>query len=1168
MSISSLGIGSGVLTADLVDQLVEAERGPTENRLDSQEEVLNAQVSEFGALKGLVSDFESSVSALNLSSSFKNNTASSTNENAVTATASSVASPGLYSIEVDSLAQRQTIASLEFSNLNDIVGEGTLKFTFGTVGTTRDANGNVTSFDSFTANTSEAVKTLKVDATNHTVTGLRDAINKSDLGISATIVDTGSGYRLLLQSQDSGEDNGFKVEVSNASNGLDGFNFNETTTGAGLLHTGLASDAQFKVNGLNVTREDNLVAGVINGVTLNLKQTTSGPVNLTIERDTAAVASKMSDLVDSYNALKGRINELAQFDTEEGKGSLFTGDSTVRTLQVQMQRVIGGVVSSLSGTEFRALSEVGIKTNKDTGLLEFDSGKFTSLLNNDPDAMTTLFTRTGTTTDSQLAFQTGGTNTAAGTYDVVISQLATRGEFVGNGTSGSFTIDADNDTFKINVDGTNSQSIQLSAGTYTGTELAQLLQAQINADENLLSRAKSVEVTYDAGKQSFSIESSTFGSSSSVNFTALDTDTARELGFYVPGQGPRSLEAVNGLSVVDTLSAPLVIDDSNDDFSLTVAGVTSNNIELANASYTDGSDLAAALQSAINADSNFSAEGLTATVSFEGSQSDGQLKIAFSDGETFAIESADAGLASALGITTGKQETDQVASLALNDDFSSAVTIDSSNDEFTVVVNGTTSNTIQIANASYADGASLAAAIQSALQADTNLQGVDVVSAAGATTSAGSLDIAAAGIDFSSVNRGLLLNFNGIDLEVRVDQDATTDLNSDTNVGDVDDNLFAVQSALDSALTAAGLSAGDIVASVSGNGLVLTSAAQNSSQTLQVVADGIGAETGAGTTVLAGGENYSALGDATFALDVDGTTVNVDLSSTVDGTGAANTDVLAQIQTALDSGLTTAGLNAGDVEVRLNGSGQVVFYDTQNQASTNTLSVSAVGADDVLGLTAQVGVSNSGSDGFGLSLQTVNGVDQETLANSAQVTFEGGNANGNFKFDFGNGQTFTIETAEANMGPTLGIQASDGSEDEVIKGLDVAGTINGKAATGTGQTLVGAEGDASEGLRVSVSGGPVGKRGSVEFVRGIADQLDRLLDNVLTGSLKNKEDAMQRELSQIAEERTELNDRIDIFRTRLEKQFAYNDILVQQLDSTRDYLETQFEILNASLSRS
>ena len=37
-SISSLGIGSGVLTSDLVDQLVAAERGPTDNRLAQKTE--------------------------------------------------------------------------------------------------------------------------------------------------------------------------------------------------------------------------------------------------------------------------------------------------------------------------------------------------------------------------------------------------------------------------------------------------------------------------------------------------------------------------------------------------------------------------------------------------------------------------------------------------------------------------------------------------------------------------------------------------------------------------------------------------------------------------------------------------------------------------------------------------------------------------------------------------------------------------------------------------------------------------------------------------------------------------------------------------------------------------------------------------------------------------
>lgn len=1166
MAISSLGIGSGVLTSDLVDQLVEAERGPTDARLDSKEEILNAQISEFGALKGLVSDFEAAVSSLNLSSSFKNNTTTSTNESSVTATASSVAEPGLYSVEVDALAQRQTIASLEFSSLTDIVGEGTLRFSFGTVETTRDVDGNITSFDSFTADSSEATQTLKVDATNHTVAGLRDAINNADLGVSATIVDTGSGFRLLLQSADSGADNGFQVEVSNATNGLDSFNFNETSTGAGLLHTGIASDAQFKVNGLNITREDNLVAGVINGVTLNLKQTTSGPVNLTVERDAGAISERVSDFVGSYNSLKTRINELTAFDATEEKGSLFTGDSTVRTLQTQMQRVLGGIIGSLAGTEFRALSEIGISTNKDTGLLEFDSGKFTSLVTQAPDAMTTLFSRTGTTTDSQISFQSGAIDTVAGSYDLLITQLATRGEFSGNGTSGSFTIDRYNDTFKINVDGANSATVQLTHGSYTGSALAEHIQAQINADTELLSRAVSVDVGYDTTNQAFSITSATYGSSSSVNFTTLDTNSARDLGFYVPGQGPRSLDAVSALAVNDTLSSSLVIDDSNDDFSLTVDGVTSDNIELANATYTDGSDLAVALQSAINGDSNLSAASLIATVTYEGTQADGRLNITFNGQETYAIEAADAGLAAALGISTGNQVTDAVSSLALNDDFNTAVTVDSSNDEFTLEVNGTTSNSIQIANGSYTDGASLAAAIEAAIQADTNLQAAETVAAQGAATSVGSLDINTAGIDFSSLNRGLLLNLNGVDLEVRVDQNATTDLNSDTNVGDVDDNLFAVQAALDSALTNAGLSAGDIVASVSGDGLVLTTAAQNASQSLQVVADGIGAQTGSGTTALTGAENYTALADATFSLDVDGTAVNVDLSTSVSG-GVDAAAVLAQIQTDLDTGLVNAGLAAGDVEARLDGSGQVFFYDTQNQSSAASLSISAVGADDVLGLGALVGTSYSGSDGFGLTLETAAGVDQETLAGNATVTFEGGNANGNIKIDFGNGQTFTVASAEAGLESTLGIKQSDGSETDVATGLDVAGTINGVAAVGTGQVLVGSEGDDSAGIRLTVAGGPVGKRGSVEFVRGIADQLDRLLDATLTGAIKTKEDAMQQELTKISEERTELDDRIETFRARLAQQFTFNDILIQQLDSTRDYLETQFEILNASLAR-
>jgi len=1168
-SISSLGIGGGILTSELADQLVDVERQAADKRLDAQEEFTTAEISEFGALKGLVESFDSAVSALNLSSSFKSNTSTSSDESALTGTVSSVASPGLYSIEVSQLAQTQTLASMEFTELTDIVGEGTFSFTFGEVQTTTNpADRSITSFDSFTADTEQAVKTLKIDATNHTVNGVRDAINAADLGVNATIVDTGSGYRLLLQSTETGSNSGFTVDVANPTNGLDDFEFNAGNVGAGLLHTTDAVDSAFTVNGLSINREDNLVTGVINGVTLNLKQVTAGPVSFSVERDTSTVTNKMQTFVDSYNELKGKINELTAYNEEEGLGSIFIGDSTVRNLQSQLQGVLGSVVSSLAGNEFRSLAEVGISTKalnvstQTSGLLDFNSATFSGYLQSRTEEMTVLFGKTGSVTDSQVEFLNGGVDTAAGDYEIVVSQLATQGKFEGNATSGSFTIDDDNDNFKINVNGTTSDIIELAQGAYTGSEMAEHLQAQINADENLLASGRGVDVAYDSTAKTFSITSSSYGALSSVSFNFLENDLQDDLGFYVPGQGPRSLDTSTGLAAQPALSTPLVIDDTNDDFTLTVAGVTSNTIEIPSGTYTDSDALAAALQSAINADANFSTQGVIGSVVFSGGQSSGQLEISFNSNETYSIDSADAGMAADLGISTGQRVTTAVDGLALADGFASTVTIDTTNDDFRLTVDGRTSGSINIANGSYADGASLAAAVEAAIKADLTLMGDPATSA---QTAAGSLDIATAGLNFSATNLGFLLDYNGTELEVIVDQNATTDLNSDTNVGDVDDNLFAIQAALDAALTAEGLSAGDIVASQDANGLVLTTAATGAAERLVVVADLVSPKTAVGTSVLDGTEDYTALIDATFSLDVGGTSVNVELSA-VDG-GVDATDTLLDVQIALDTGLMAAGLDAGDVEARLDSADQLYFYNTRDKGATATLSVSAVGADDPLGLSPINGTVYNGADGFGLNTSAYTGLDTVVdLTAALSVSFEGGAEAGNLKFDFGNSVTFTVVEAEAPMAADLGIAVSDGSETDVINGLDVVGTINGVLGAGTGQLLVGADGDQSDGLRVEVIGGPIGKRGMVSFVRGIADQLDSLLNNLLGGSLSNKSAALQQELTEIAEERVALNTRIDAFRARLEKQFLRNDIIVSQLNSTQDFLTSQFEILNSIYS--
>jgi len=124
-SISSLGIGSdGLLSSDLIDDLVAAEREPTERRLDAQQELTEARISEYGRIRSAVSSLQTASEALSLPSTFRRNTSESSNSTAVTATVSNIASPGQFEVEVSQLARAQSIASGRYDDITDAVGTG------------------------------------------------------------------------------------------------------------------------------------------------------------------------------------------------------------------------------------------------------------------------------------------------------------------------------------------------------------------------------------------------------------------------------------------------------------------------------------------------------------------------------------------------------------------------------------------------------------------------------------------------------------------------------------------------------------------------------------------------------------------------------------------------------------------------------------------------------------------------------------------------------------------------------------------------------------------------------------------------------------------------------------------------------------------------------------
>lgn len=514
-NISSIGFGSGVLTSDLVDQLVAAERKPATERLDFNQQKTEALISAYGALKSAITELRLPLRQLSSADNLKAFSGTSSHDGVEVSVDSTKASRGSYSVTVDSLAQAQSLASATFADTDTTaVGNGTLTITVG-----------------------GQSKTLTIDSSNNTLQGLADEINEAGIGATAGVIDTGNGYRLVLSSEDTGVDNAISISVSDDdgndsdNSGLSQFAFDGVTSN--LAETVAAKDAVIQVNGISIQRSNNNFDNVIEGVSLTAKE--EGITStIQVAQDTGAVADRVQSFVDKYNSLQSAIKSLAGYNAETGRGGLLSGDSTVRTVQNQLRNMLTDVVPGLSGASVRSLADVGITTNYETGALDFDRAKFTDQLKANPDDVTALFAEQGRASDSQIEFLSSSVDTKAGNYSVYISQLATQGSLQGaNVGAGSVTIDADNDQLTFVVDGATTASIQLTAGTYTREELAAEIQAQLNDNAALGSDGRSVTVEFDAVNGVLSFTSGSFGSDSNVSLTGVDTNSAATLGLSV-----------------------------------------------------------------------------------------------------------------------------------------------------------------------------------------------------------------------------------------------------------------------------------------------------------------------------------------------------------------------------------------------------------------------------------------------------------------------------------------------------------------------------------------------------------------------------------------------------------------------------------------------------------
>jgi len=331
--ITSTGIGSGLDISAIVSSLTTAFGAAQTNQLTNQATSLDAQVSAFGTFTSALDTLKLSLPALEDPSALAAFTATVADKSIASATTNADAVAGTYQLQVNNLATAATATSAPVSS-SAALGTGTLTITVGGASTAID-----------------------IDTTDNTLAGIASAINSAadNPGVSASVINTTDGSRLVLTGTQTGAVNQITVTPSGGDGGL-----------ASLAFTAVAAqDASFSINGFQATSASNVVSNAITGVTFNLLQASapSTPTTLTVSPDSSSAQTSIDSFVTAVNGVLSSIQTLTSYDPSTQTAGPLNGNATLEAFQGQLQNILGQFTSNNGG--IGSLTDLGITAGTD-----------------------------------------------------------------------------------------------------------------------------------------------------------------------------------------------------------------------------------------------------------------------------------------------------------------------------------------------------------------------------------------------------------------------------------------------------------------------------------------------------------------------------------------------------------------------------------------------------------------------------------------------------------------------------------------------------------------------------------------------------------------------------------------------------------------------------------
>lgn len=348
---------SGLDIPTVVSTLVSRQKDPEQARINKAGTAATTQLSAISQIKSSMTTLKAALDKVVSSADTNAYKATVPTDAGFTATTTSSAAPGNYSVEVVSLAASQKLASGAFT-ADATVGSGTLTIGFG-----------------------ESSITVDISGTDK-LTDIAAAINKAagGKGVTASVVTANDGQHLVFNAVDSGTKGALTVSASDPS--LSRLTYGPGVTG-GLNQTVAAADALVRVDGFERTSSSNTITDIVPGVVLSLTKAAEGTkFNLGIAADTSGLKGNLTAFAAAYNTANTLLKNSSSYNAETRTASALTGDSLVRGLQQQLRGQVSGNVNELKA--------LGLTIDKD-GVMSFDGGKFDTAIASDGGAATEVF---------------------------------------------------------------------------------------------------------------------------------------------------------------------------------------------------------------------------------------------------------------------------------------------------------------------------------------------------------------------------------------------------------------------------------------------------------------------------------------------------------------------------------------------------------------------------------------------------------------------------------------------------------------------------------------------------------------------------------------------------------------------------------------------------------